>query len=736
MQSYLKYLIWGCLLAVPFLALYVSDGSSNDLLNWGTSGLFFPFISGKNIVFRALVEIAFFAWIALAIKDTTYRLKKTPLLIAYGVFIVVLFFADYFGVDRVQSFWSNFERMEGFFGHIHLFAYFVVLSACLRSLNDWKTMFRVSVAANALVLATAFGQLFGVKEFFFAKMFPSLAGWFATSFPVHMATTRLDSTLGNSAYLAIYTLLYAFILALLYVWSTQSWHKKAYAVLIALNLVIMFYTGTRGTMIGLAVGAFVTLVLIALKGDKESRKLVIGTLVGLSVVTAGIFICKDTSFVQSSPTLARIASISPKDVTTMGRLSIWQISYEAWKERPLLGYGQDNFTHIFARKFIPEKMWNLEPWYDRSHNVFFDWLVAAGVFGLLSYLSLFVIAAWMTWRKGSQIPFNEKAILTGAFTGYFIHNIFVFDNLISYVLFILLLVYIAWRAAPGEAQEKHKPSQISEDAYVYGVVPLVTVIGLISFYLMVYKPFALNVLLIRGLDFNRLVSTMSTPDALRVQRESFTAAVGMNIVGSREAREQFIQSALRATQIQVPPTLSQQEKQAFVQAENDLIQATRNEIIASYPSLSEDVRALAMFGSFFNGVQDYVSAEQVLTRALTLSPEKQILAFELIKTYLLSNKAMDAYLLAKKVYESAPAFPDALKWYVVSSAYAHTFDTVKKDLTAKGVGVPLDADVISSLVQNGDIKNAREMLYQYKAQNPAATAEVDKVLEQIGKGIK
>ena len=29
-------------------------------------------------------------------------------------------------------------------------------------------------------------------------------------------------------------------------------------------------------------------------------------------------------------------------------------------------------------------MWGQEPWFDRSHNIFFDWLINAGLLGLLA----------------------------------------------------------------------------------------------------------------------------------------------------------------------------------------------------------------------------------------------------------------------------------------------------------------------------------------------------------------
>jgi hypothetical protein len=351
----LRKVVWACLLLIPFVALYVASGHALDIPNWGTSGMYFPFISGKNLLFRFLVEIAFFGWVILALKEATYRLqiRKSPLLIAYGIFMAVLFFADLFGIDTFKSFWSNFERMEGFFGHIHLFAYFVVLSAMLRNVQEYGRMFKALIISNIAVLVFGYGQLLGASGYIFSKMLPSVAKVFSSAFPIHMSENRLDATLGNSAYFAVFCLVFIFLLAMRWMESPRkSW---GYPTLIVLNMIALFYTGTRGTQIGLLVGGFITLGLIALHEKGRLRTTLASAMVVVLILVASVFAFKNSSFIQSTPTLARFASISPTDLTGMSRLSIWKISYQAFKERPILGYGQENFSYIFATKFIPEK---------------------------------------------------------------------------------------------------------------------------------------------------------------------------------------------------------------------------------------------------------------------------------------------------------------------------------------------------------------------------------------------
>jgi O-antigen ligase/tetratricopeptide (TPR) repeat protein len=723
-----------CLGLVPFVAYYIADGGTFDMLNFGSSGMFFPFISGKNIAFRGLVEIAFACWALLALLDPKYRPKKSPILVAYTLFIVAIFISDMFGVDPWRSFWSNFERMEGFIGHIHLFVYFVILSSVVSTAKEWRTMLQVFLASNVLVMSFGFSQLFGTKEFILAKVFPQLAAKFAASFPVHMSSTRIDSTIGNSAYYGVYCLFFAFIAAIFWTEAKQKWEKWVYGILVALNLISVFYSGTRGSMVGLVAAIFVSFSLIAWKEKGKARKVLIGSLVAIVVLVGSIFMMKNSSLVQNSPSLSRIASIAPGDLTTMSRFTIWTISYEAWKDRPIFGYGQENFSNIFAERFIPEKMWNLEPWYDRSHDVFFDWLVAGGIVGLATYLSIFGAAFYVMWRKKTELehefPLRERALLSGLFIGYFIHNIFVFDNLTSYILFIAVISYIVAKTSGG----KHYfgAEKVNEESVTWLWAPIVGVLFLVIFYSVSYKTYVTNRYLISGMDVQRHIAQgESFAQVLEIQKKAFRAAIDMNVAGSEEAREQFLQVSARMTQVQIPPSVGAADRQQIAQSLNALIEEARNEITNSYPRYKDDVRALSIFGMFYNGINDPASAEKVLSEAIAISPYKQITAFDLVRAYLAQKKYDEGYQLAKKVFLAAPDYDVAMKLYVVCAIYNGKFSEVVGVLAPLGKTVPVDGDILGALVEARQYDTAIALLNDLKKSQPGLSAQIDDYISKV-----
>lgn len=732
MHNSIKNVVWACLLIIPFIALHVADGGRFDVLSWfGGAGMFFPFISGKNIIFRVLVEIAFAGWAILALSDSHYRIniKKSPIMIAYSLFMLVLLVADLFGVDREKSMWSNFERMEGFVGHIHFFAYFFVLTVMVRTVADWQKVWKAFIVADVLVLVYGFSQLLGVKGLFFANLFPKMSLWFSEKFPIHQSINRVDATVGNSAYFGVFCLMYVFIALLM--WSQTKDPKKSYWYpgLIVVNSIGVFYSGTRGSIIGLAVGIFITLGILAFKQKGRIRNFFVLAVVVATIGIGALFSFKDASFIKSSPTLYRLASISSGDITTASRFAIWQISYEAWKERPILGYGQDNFSYIFARKFLPAKMCNLEPWYDRSHDVFFDWLVAAGALGLITYLSLYGVTLWFMWKKENALSLREKAILTGAIAGYFIHNIFVFDNLTSYILFFALLAYITTQTKAGG--EHHGKTLFDKDQMNLLVVPLIGVLLLVTVYYVNIRPVIVNRLVINAMTVVQSSQPIPFAEKVKIAQNSFTEAIAMNTLGSLEAKEQFLQLAVRVGQIKIPDTLAQGDKQAAAEALGNFLKTANQEIIDSYPSYKDDVRMLSIYGMFYNGVGDAVSAERVLTSAHMLAPNKQLITFDLMRAQLIGKQFKEAYDLGKETYDLSATCRDALKWYMVSAAYAGKYAEAKAYALSKGQDPGVDPDVIGGVIASGQTALGIELLIQAKKQNPALTSEVDALIKQL-----
>src|SRR3990167_1113332 len=343
-KSWLKWIIFAGLFIVPFIPFLVY------------SSFFFPFITSKAFTWRIIIEIVFAAWILLALLDANYRPKKSVILYAVFGFLVIIGLADFFGVAPVKSFWSNFERMEGYITLLHLGMFFLVISSVFKEV-DWKRWWNVSLLTSFLMVLYSVLQLIGLKT-------------------INQGGVRVDGTLGNAIYLAVYMLFHIFV-ASLFMWRKRKnvFLRWVYGLLIIAEAWILYYTATRGAILGLLGGLLVVAVLnIRNMASTFVRKGSAAVLVGLVVLVGGFLAIKDAEFIQNSPVLSRFSSLTTEELKTQGRYFVWPMALEGVKERPLLGWGQENFNYVFNKNYVPE-MYRLEPWFDRAHNIFLDWAV-------------------------------------------------------------------------------------------------------------------------------------------------------------------------------------------------------------------------------------------------------------------------------------------------------------------------------------------------------------------------
>jgi O-antigen ligase/Tfp pilus assembly protein PilF len=631
LRDFLRFTVIIAMFATPFICLIVLDN------------MFFPFITGKNFTFRILTEIMLGAWLLLMFIDRAYRPKFSYILAAAGAFLVAITIADFQGVNPYKSFWSNYERMEGLITHIHLFLYFIVSGSVLLTDSIWYWFWNTSLGVSVIAALNGFAQLSGKEE-------------------IHQSSTRLDATFGNSAYLAVYTLFNIFLSAFLYLRTNKKTNLRfIYPIVALINLIILYYTQTRGTLLGLIGGSIVALFLVALFG-KETPKVrkycayAIATL----VLLVGAFIAfKHTAFIQQSPTLARMASISLDDSTTKSRFMIWQMSWEGFKERPIFGWGQENFLYVFAKHYNP-KMWNQEPWFDRSHDVFFDWLVAGGAVGLLTYLSMFAALIYtLWWKRKHHFSVLERAVLTGMLAGYFIHNVFVFDNLTSYIVFFGLMGYLhALSAEGGEDEKKAEKKKRGEDLES-GDVAVAALVVLVLTSSLVYF---VN---IRNWSANEDLINAIRPDGVLVddghgnKKIALEEVIERGLFGSGEAREQLAQFAVQTLDPRIPEAI---RKQFFEATAREFDQELKND--------PENVRTQSFAATFYARFGQYDQALQHFQEAIKLSPNRQTNYIDLAMMYVSMGRYDDAYQVAKKGYELEPANADAGVAYATALIYA------------------------------------------------------------------
>ena len=488
-----------------------------------SSSMFFPFITGKGFAFRIITEIIFAVWLILALRDKNYRPKFSWILVALGAFLGVMLLADIFAENPLKAFWSNFERMEGYVTLIHLALYFIVAGSALinEKFWNWTNFFRANILAGIVMSCYGFLQLAG-------------------KITINQGGVRLDGTFGNATYLAGYMLIMIFLALFLLTKENNKWWKWIYGLAIISNLIILYSTATRGALLGLIGGLVLTAIIVAIfeKENRTLRKISIGVAVAVVVLSSLFYAIRNTNFVQSHPSLARLTSVSADSSDAQARFMVWGMALQGIKERPILGWGQEGFNFVFNKYYNPA-MYQREQWFDRTHSILFDWLIAGGILGFLGYYSLLAMAFLFIWgsKKLPEPKFNlsvtEKALLTGLLAGYWFQNVFVFDNIVSYILFLSFLAYLhSNRSKPIEKVESITP--ISEGDAVRFYLPIAVVVLAVVLWFVNGR----NVLAATGV----IKAVSAQKEGVTKNIEYFKSTLNLNSFANQEIREQLMQA--------------------------------------------------------------------------------------------------------------------------------------------------------------------------------------------------
>lgn len=614
-QNMLRYAVLTGIFAILFVPFIVANP------------YFFPFITGKNFAFRILIEITAALWAVLALSDPSVRPRKSSLLYAVVGLVAALALSDVLGENPAKSFWSNFERMEGLISFIHFGLYFLVVSSVMRGEKIWKAFWNTQIGASVMM------ALYGVFQ---------LAGVFV----INQGGVRVDGTFGNATYLAVYMLISFFMTLLaLMAWKPGRLAQVGYVVALVLQALMIFYAATRGTILGTLGGLFLAGIIFVAFAKGQQRLRMWGAALALLVVliVGGFSLVKDAPFVQKHEVLIRLSSISLQDGQT--RFAIWNMALRGISERPILGWGQESFNYVFNKYYRPS-MYNQEPWFDRAHNEFLDITIAGGVVSLAFYLALFGLALWYLWR-GNAFVLAEKAILTGLIAGYAFHNLFVFDNLISYVLFFALLAYIASRRTGSAAQ-----SAVVIPPATVQAGSAVAVIALIAGIWFLNVPG-----MTRAADLIQGIKPHG--DDLTQNFAYFKKVTTDGGVGRQEAFEQLLQFA---TQVQNPSLASY----STPELRSEILQYTKDEFAKEIDRQPNDARLRLFYGSFLRQVGDMAGAGTQLEKALALSPEKQTIIFELGALSAQVGDAAQTLAWFKQAYDLAPSYDHARFYYAAS----------------------------------------------------------------------
>ena len=375
-------------------------------------------------------------------------LVSNPLPAAALLYLLLAVISTAFSISPSQSLWGSYARAQGLYS---LLAYALLALAAHSQIRTMRQLWRL---IDTLIYVSIPMSFYGIMQRF---------GLDTYQWQQFFTQTRITSTLGNPIFvggflvpiipLTAAALLHAgHLLRTARPRTSAHWLRTAiYAVSIPLQLLALWYTGSRGPVLAVVPGLMLAgLVLLAVTGRRSLVAMLTAAALASVVFIALLNIPRGPleHLRDADTTLGRLGHLldgsRDSPASTRQRVLIWEGVLQAvlphapvafstggsdrWNFiRPVVGYGLETLTFVF-QQFFPPEFAQLDRWRaisqqgegttivltysptapDRSHNEFFDALVFGGVLGALAYLLLFAIAIYWLYGIAGLLP-NQNA---------------------------------------------------------------------------------------------------------------------------------------------------------------------------------------------------------------------------------------------------------------------------------------------------------------------------------------
>lgn len=465
-----------------------------------------PFIVGKTLFFRTLMVLAFACFFIFKIlshknlssffsdfKNKGKEVLKKPIFLGVSLLFFSGIVSVLLAVNRGPALWGTLERGEGLITLISYVALFFIAQSVFNQ-KDWLNFFKTTMIVGFWTALYGILQYFGLKNIPFA--------------PLAEPGARPESYIGNAAFFSAYLILVIASAFIVFraasleesVKKEESRDKDSFWKFLSLLTVIasifsIFLASTRGAILGLFAGFIGLLLFYSFISQKSkllfnpriSKKTARATIFVLVLLVALFWLTRTNVFWQSIPGINRIVTISPlnfKDSSVQTRLITWRVSLNAFLEKPIFGWGLENYLTAYSKHYDPKYTIYGEVWFDRAHNKILEVMVTQGILGLFAFLS-FWSAIFYTIRK--------KPLITAIFIAYFVQNLFLFDEVNSSLLLFALLSFLSVNKANTRQEDDSRdpvlmlPNKISSINVILAVV--VAIASLYFFKTYLYQPF-------------------------------------------------------------------------------------------------------------------------------------------------------------------------------------------------------------------------------------------------------
>jgi O-antigen ligase/cytochrome c-type biogenesis protein CcmH/NrfG len=351
-----------------------------------------PFVVPKAFLSHALAFVLGGVLVGLSIRLGRQFFVWSPVHIPVLAFLGVNIVGTTTAADQALALFGSHSRMLGLGTTVDGVVLYFALVHLVRRPIEFAAVLVSAFAASVPVLGYEVVQFVGRDPF----------SWSLDS------AERPFSSLGQATALAQYLSVLAvgvFTLGLLA--PIATWLRAVMLGYSILLLVGTAVTSTRSPLIGLALATFVVVMLVVLLHPSRRARVasIIGAALGALVVAALLVLTPLGGRLASTievPTFDSddelIANLEP---SAAARLTLYQIAFEMVGERPIFGYGPDNFAiGIPAHRPDPAPVQVRQNVASSAHSWVAQIATGSGLVGLSAFLAIVVVVFAIAFRRG------------------------------------------------------------------------------------------------------------------------------------------------------------------------------------------------------------------------------------------------------------------------------------------------------------------------------------------------
>lgn len=441
----------------------------------------------KNTLFILLTTVAFFFTLMYFLEKKSIDLKKYKfILYLTGIYSVLKILSWAFSEHKDISFWGSYLRAEGLLLWISLILFFVLVL-----FNEWdkEKLKNYSLVIVGTVLATT---MYGILQ----KFGIINVGWSKD------VAARIISTMGNPLNFSSFLILTFPFIYYAFRFNKNIVIKIITVITAGLFIYNLYATKSRSSWIAFLFALF---IFITFHFYKKHKKIFISLLIIAAILSTSFgYIGFNYYNKFEQPILKRIFSVfDPHDNSTQQRFIFWQGSFNAFMNKPILGWGLDSLSFAFDKNF-PTKLSDMpETHIDRAHNWHLDVLVMEGLLIWLFNIFVLIFAFWKSLKliKKEKKEFAHIGLIyCYVFSACLLQFFFVFTLISAYIIsiFSLALVFsVSQKPTEPPYEIKSKTiEKLKKNSNLY-VILAVTFTSFILF--VVLKPIIANRELTLGL---------------------------------------------------------------------------------------------------------------------------------------------------------------------------------------------------------------------------------------------